>query len=267
MAGLKREIGKFIPHEVKFHLRQALHRGGAFECPLCGSKLAALKPHGGLAPVLDELHVVGGMLREEDRCPVCHGMDRTRLIYHYLFDRLGVGGGGRRILHIAPEVGLYMRLSQTPGLVYVCGDIEPGRYAFAKGVERLDATEMSHYDDSFDIVVCSHVMEHIPDDARAFAEIARVLRPGGAALFMVPVSLKLERTLEDPALTSPAERLARFGQSDHVRIYARDFAYRIEAAGFAVEAYDAFAAAPERAAALRLNPLERLYVGVKKGAA
>jgi SAM-dependent methyltransferase len=94
--------------------------------------------------------------------------------------------------------------------------------------ERLDLP-----DASFDVVLCVHVLEHVPDDAAALRELHRILKPGGWGVIQVPILR--ETTDEDPSLTDPAERLRRFGQEDHVRIYGRDFAGRLEAAGFELD--------------------------------
>jgi ubiquinone/menaquinone biosynthesis C-methylase UbiE len=97
----------------------------------------------------------------------------------------------------------------------------------------MDITAIPLADASVDLAIASHVLEHIPDDRRAMAELRRVVRPGGAALLMVPME-EGRPTYEDPAITAPADRLRAFGQEDHVRIYGDDFTDRLSAAGFAV---------------------------------
>ena len=87
--------------------------------------------------------------------------------------------------------------------------------------------------DSFDVIVCNHVLEHIPDDIAALREIRRMLAPGGWALLMSPILV--EKTIEDLTLTDPQERLRRFGQEDHVRRYGWDYVDRIREAGLSVE--------------------------------
>jgi ubiquinone/menaquinone biosynthesis C-methylase UbiE len=88
-------------------------------------------------------------------------------------------------------------------------------------------------DRSFDAVLCNHVLEHVPDDRKALGEIFRVLKPGGWAILMVPLSSRAE-TDEDPTVVDPKERERRFGQDDHVRLYGQDYQARLEAAGFHV---------------------------------
>ncbi len=86
----------------------------------------------------------------------------------------------------------------------------------------------------FDLILCSHVLEHIPDDRGALRQLRRVLRPGGAAVIQVP--LRTGPTDEDASVVDPAARHRRFGQFDHVRFYGSDFTDRVRAAGFGVEA-------------------------------
>jgi len=99
----------------------------------------------------------------------------------------------------------------------------------------MDITAIQYKDDWFDVIICNHVLEHIPNDRQAMSEIYRVLKPGGWSILQVPISLSLEATYEDPAIRTPEERERFFGQNDHVRIYAADYKRRLESAGFVVE--------------------------------
>lgn len=98
--------------------------------------------------------------------------------------------------------------------------------------EKMDITGIQHPDDSFDVVYCSHVLEHVPDDRKAMREFYRVLKPSGWAIFMIPITV--DKTVEDPTITDPQERLRLFGQDDHVRRYGPDFVDRLQEAGFSV---------------------------------
>ena len=100
----------------------------------------------------------------------------------------------------------------------------------------MDITDIQYPDDSFDAIYCSHVLEHVPDDAKAMSELYRVLKPGGWAILAVPI--RGDTTFEDPTTTEPEERERLFGQSDHVRYYGKDFKDRLEAAGFEVKVDD-----------------------------
>ena len=128
----------------------------------------------------------------------------------------------------------------------------------------MDATNIAFEDQTFDVVLANHVLEHIEDDARAASELHRVLKPGGWAILQVPIAMKLDETREDPGVTSPEERERVFGQRDHVRLYARDYKGRLESHGFAVELYDASQRhGAEVVDQFMLNPREKLYLARK----
>jgi SAM-dependent methyltransferase len=133
-----------------------------------------------------------------------------------------------RLLHFAPEVCLEQSFAANPRLDRVTADLVPGRAEITQ-----DLQAMTLPDASFDVVVASHVLEHVPDDGRALREILRVLRPKGSALLQVPIEYGWD-TAEDPTITSPSERNRLFGQEDHVRVYGRDFSDRLFDAGFEV---------------------------------
>jgi SAM-dependent methyltransferase len=194
------------------------YRGSGRYCPLCR------RPSRGFAPA--------GVTRRPARCIFCGSLERHRFLWRYLEDRtdlLSPHPSRRRVLHFAPEPCLARRLAALPTLDYVTADLEPGQARV-----QIDITAIPDPDASFDVILCSHVLEHVPDDRQALCELARVLKPTGWALLIVP--LAAGPTVEDAAVTDPQERLRRFGQEDHVRIYGSDFPSRLEAAGFAVTA-------------------------------
>jgi SAM-dependent methyltransferase len=143
---------------------------------------------------------------------------------------------GAVVLHVAPERILGQRLRAIPGCEYHGGDLTA-----EFGPERIDVTDLEFPDQSIDIMMCNHVLEHVPDDRKAMAEIHRVLKPGGWALLLVP-DLEgdevADRTEEDPSVKDPAERLRRFGQEDHVRRYGWDYLDRLTEAGLEVDRID-----------------------------
>ncbi len=143
---------------------------------------------------------------------------------------------GQRVLHLAPEPALTNRLRTIDGLRYETADLEPGLL-----VDRtVDARALPHADGSLDLILCSHVLEHIDDDVQVAREFARVLAPGGLALVQVPVDDTLTATYEDPSILDPRDRERAFGQDDHVRVYAADVIDRLRAGGLEVTcvAYD-----------------------------
>jgi SAM-dependent methyltransferase len=196
--------------------RGVRYRGGLVECPCCGSTFSRFLPHRG---------------RPHARCPGCGALERHRLLALYLERETDLYVRPGALLHIAPEYGLFRRLSTTSGLRYVSGDLEPHLAAF-----ELDVMDLPFAAASFDFVICNHVLEHVEDDRRALAEIHRILRPGGWAILMCPVDQRRATTLEDPAVLTPRGRDRVFGQSDHVRLYGRDYRDRLVEAGLDVHA-------------------------------
>ncbi|MFA7586641.1 MAG: class I SAM-dependent methyltransferase [Novosphingobium sp.] len=214
--------------------------------------------------VLERLRVAGGMRRAADRCPVCHSTARERLVWFWLSGADGHGvrvANGARIAHFAPEKGLSRRLRALLGVTYRAFDVEPGRYRHLPLVEFADLSDLPLADASIDLLVCNHVIEHVPDPARGLREIRRVLAPGATAILQVPIALAATATIEAPAEATSAEREALLGQHDHLRLYDRaGYVAALEAAGLRVDCHDAFAQADAAATAWRLDPLEILFV-------
>ena len=102
---------------------------------------------------------------------------------------------------------------------------------------KMDITDIQYPDESFDVIYCSHVLEHVVDDRKAMSEFRRVLKSDGWAILLVPITV--ETTYEDPSIVDPAERLKHFGQDDHVRRYGKDYVERLRAAGFKVSVSNA----------------------------
>jgi ubiquinone/menaquinone biosynthesis C-methylase UbiE len=101
---------------------------------------------------------------------------------------------------------------------------------------KMDITNIQFPDETFDVVYCSHVLEHVPDDRKAMREFYRVLKSNGWAVLLVPIIV--EKTFEDPSIDKPKDRLRLFGQSDHVRKYGRDYVDRLRESGFSVSKGD-----------------------------
>ncbi|HEX5438955.1 MAG TPA: class I SAM-dependent methyltransferase [Gemmatimonadaceae bacterium] len=132
-----------------------------------------------------------------------------------------------RMLHIAPEACLEPRLKKLLGTNYLTADLSNPR-----AMVQMDITDIRYPDQSFDIIFCNHVLEHVPDDRKAMREMHRVLSDTGCAILLVPITV--DETFEDPSVTDPAERLRLFGQHDHVRRYGPDYVDRLRSAGFTV---------------------------------
>jgi len=134
------------------------------------------------------------------------------------------------MLHLAPEYSLDRNLARLSQVRRTTADLDGARVDVA-----ADITAMPFADGAFGAILCSHVLEHVPDDRAAMAELHRVLRPGGWAMVMVPVDESLQNTYEDAAIVTPEARERAFWQHDHVRLYAPDIAGRLGRAGFEVQ--------------------------------
>jgi SAM-dependent methyltransferase len=196
--------------DLNGRLSARLLRGEGRECPCCGGQFKRMSQR--------RLAGFGGI------CPRCRSHPRHRAIA-LLLARGDLPG--RRLLHFAPEPlfdPVFERLSEidrTTADLYAPADL------------KLDITDMDLPDGSFDLILCSHVLEHVPDDRAAMSELRRVLAPGGLCLVLTPYRPTVT-TYEDARVTSPLDRMVAFGQQDHVRIYGADLAERLRGAGFEV---------------------------------
>ena len=161
-------------------------------------------------------------------CPWCGSHVRHRALWLYIERRTNLLTKPTRLLHLAPEHVLTKRLRALPNIDYLSADLDQ------PAMENWDLTDVPHPDDSFDAIVCSHVLEHIPDDRAAMRELRRILSPGGWAIVQVPIDYERAETLEDPAIRSPEARERAYWQADHMRLYANDFPDRLRGEGLDV---------------------------------
>jgi SAM-dependent methyltransferase len=136
----------------------------------------------------------------------------------------------RRLLHIAPEPVLEAKFRTLRAVEYVSGDLMRPNVT-----HKVNICNMQFEDQYFDAAFCSHVLEHVPDDRAAMAEFARVLKPEGSVLFSFPQGYA--PTAEAPTLADPKERIRRFGQIDHLRLYGPDVVSRFVDAGLSFKEY------------------------------
>jgi ubiquinone/menaquinone biosynthesis C-methylase UbiE len=154
------------------------------------------------------------------------------LIWLYLENKTDFFTKSLKMLHIAPEICFIPRFEEMENLEYITGDLES---PLAK--VKLDIHSLPFDDNTFDVVFCNHVLEHVDDDRKAMREIHRTLKPGGWAILQIPFFFPLkDKTIEDPSVKSPSERERFFGQSDHVRMYGKDYGDRLKSEGFDVDA-------------------------------
>lgn len=254
---------QIMRRKVRGLVKKAQNSGGRHACPFCGCRVREFQPGGFDFPVLYERQVIGGG-RRLMICPICWSLDRERLVYLYLRDRLGLfdATSRRHVLHIAPEGRLFEVIRALSHVTYVCGDKFAPGYTYDPSVIELDITNLPFPDDVFDLAICNHVLEHVPDDLTGMRELHRVLKPGCSAILQVPISANTAVTLEDRAVTDPVERESLYGQNDHVRLYGQDYSQRLAQAGFTVQRERI--GGDEVYARYGINPREDLYIG-KKG--
>lgn len=166
-------------------------------------------------------------------CPHCGASDRERFYALYLKEKTAASGGRikPRMLHFAPENALSAMIRHSGLFEYRTADLNTPDVD-----DQVDISRMDIYPDAaFDVFICSHVLEHVPDDMAAMRELHRILKPGGWGILMVPLMTHFENTVEDPSATTEADRWRLFGQGDHVRLYAKQgFLRRIRSCCFQV---------------------------------
>jgi len=247
-------LKRILPHSVKAILKNVINEGkdviigpsyagDRFICPICETKLAYFAPlPWSLFKSWDVHQYIHSIFQLETLnilhycCPKCGASDRQRLFYFYLNQRFATLEISKkyRFIDFAPARGLSGWLKSHPVLEYRSADL------YRQDVDdNVDIMDMAIYEDnSIDMFLCSHVLEHVENDRKAMGVLYRILRPGGWGITMVPVQLNLENVYENPSITSEAERWTHFGQGDHVRLYSKQgFVDRLENVGFQVNQY------------------------------
>ena len=213
------------------------------KCPFCGWFGFRFEPFGNRMT-----H------REDAQCPICGSLERHRTAFLLLRDKIPPK---QKVLHVAPE-SLMIPWLVSCSCEYLSIDL------YSPAMRRMDLMNLELPDGSKTLIWCSHVLEHVADDRRALSEMFRVLAPGGMLILQVPV--RGLDTFEDPAVISEAERLAKFLQEDHVRLYGLDLRRRIEESGFACEVLSSTSLPPSEQMLYSLRtPLYReVFVGRKQ---
>lgn len=196
---------------------------------------------------------------KDNLCPVCMTGDVNRLIHLYL-DTYLASRDHTSILEIAPIPESISRLKRMAKVSYRSADL----YS-PLADDAVDLQDMNIYDDSsFDVIICSHVLEHVTSDTAALKELYRITKPGGRAILMVPIHLDVTKTIESKKPLSPQENLRRFGQSDHVRLYSRSgFEANVRKAGFELLKLDSNSFPKDAFLKYGILPRSILYIGVK----
>ncbi len=171
--------------------------------------------------------------REGVLSPSTLSLERHRLLWLYLKNETIFFKDELKVLHFAPEQAFYKRFRKLDNITYQTTDLNS-----PLADVKADICNLPFDSNAYDVILCNHVLEHIPDDAKAMKELYRVLKPGGWGIFQIPQDISRETTFEDDSITDRKERARIFGQYDHVRIYGKDYFDKLKNAGFKVEQVD-----------------------------
>lgn len=196
-----------------------LLKGNTFTDPIDGKSFKMFLPYG------------YGNQRNNVLSPSTLSLERHRLLWLYLNNETDFFSSTKKkkVLHFAPEQAFYKLFRTQKNIDYTTTDL------FSPLADvKADICNLPFEDNSYDIILCNHVLEHIPDDTKAMQELYRTLKPGGMGIFQIPQDLSREFTFSDDSITNQKERAAIFGQYDHVRIYGRDYFDKLRSIGFKV---------------------------------
>ncbi len=214
---------------------EACYRENMRKCPICGRDVVYMPISNYYEYRERKYHTVPMEMetlnKVRHRCPVCGGVDRERMIVTFLNDIGLQTMNGIKLLQFAPSAVLEQWIkTNCPKTVYESTDLCMEGVTFQADIQDMYMVE----DDSYDIIICSHVLEHVEDDKKALRELRRILKPDGMILFLVPVDLSCEGIDEAWGL-SEEENWKRFGQGDHCRRYGKQaMLQRIENEGLSV---------------------------------
>ncbi|MEZ4853560.1 class I SAM-dependent methyltransferase [Flavobacterium sp.] len=176
-----------------------------------------------------------GNQRNNVLSPSTLSLERHRLLWLYLQNETDffTSSENKKVLHFAPEQEFYKRFKKQKNITYTTTDL-----LSPLADVKADICNLPFENNSFDIIFCNHVLEHIPNDTKAMQELFRVMKPSGWGIFQIPQDLTRDTTFTDDSITNPKERAKIFGQYDHVRIYGRDYFNKLRSIGFEVEEVD-----------------------------
>ena len=215
----------FLPRPFLIRLSYAISpvlafflKGTNYTDPIDGKSFKTFLPYG------------YGNQRNNVLSPSTLSLERHRLLWLYLNNETNFFTDYHKVLHFAPEQAFYKRFRNMKNLDYITTDLNS-----PLADVKADICNLPFKDNEFDVILCNHVLEHIPDDTKAMQELYRVLKPGGFGVFQIPQDLTRELTFEDNSITDKKERAKIFGQYDHVRIYGKDYFNKLRSVGFKVD--------------------------------
>lgn len=230
LASLKNVVRKQIPRYYQKHLeiflqlvrelrgyfKHFFYTGNQVLCPCCDKKSRKFLPFAKRAPNVK-------------CCPRCGSHDRHRLMLLFLKNKTDIFNVQKKVIHFAPEYFLTKKLMKHDNIEYISADLTS-----SLAMVKFDITDIPYKDNLFDVILCSHVLEHVQDDSKAMHELYRILKPTGWAILQVPIDKARQITFEDPKITSLEDRLRFYGEPDHMRFYGLDYKMKLEKAGFHV---------------------------------
>ncbi len=201
-----------------------------FYCNICCRDVRfALDSPRHMSPLFESGNIVGAGFRPRTKCPYCNGGDRLRFAVEVIRRCTDMLTAKCRVLEFAAAEGTKSLLTKNPNCEYHSADINEGAAEMV-----INITDINLPDDSYDYIICMHVLEHVPDEAKAVSEMKRVCKNRGKLLITVPVDISRDQTFVSPEATTPADRLRLYGQSDHVRLYGSDVCDRLSSYGMKV---------------------------------
>lgn len=228
MKSIFKSILNTIPRPILIRLSYVVRpilalylKGDRYTDPIDGKSFRTFLPYGYATQ------------RQNVLSPSTLSLERHRLLWLYLNRETDFFTAPKKVLHFAPEQAFYKRFRKQANLEYITTDLES-----PLADVKADICNLPFESDAFDVILCNHVLEHIPDDTQAMKELFRVLKPGGMGIFQIPQDLNRAVTFEDNSITDRQERARVFGQYDHVRIYGRDYFNKLRSIGFVVNEVD-----------------------------
>ena len=197
------------------------YSGSRFTDPIDGSSYRKFLPYG------------YQKIRENALCPGTLSLERHRLLWLYLDRETSFLNDSLKVLHVAPEQVFYQKFKSFSHWKYTTTDLHS-----PLADVKADICALPFEDNSYDLILCNHVLEHIPNDRKAMSELYRVLKKGGTLIAQVPLDENRTATFEDNSITDRKERTKVFGQYDHVRVYGKDYLEFLDQTGFSSKFID-----------------------------
>ncbi len=219
---LKKIVKIFMPYGAIVLYSRHKNQQNLNYCPIC-EQYGKFLPEG-----------VANGRRERASCPNCGSMERHRLVWLFIIKKIGLQNISKKqhMLHVAAEPVLEKKLRPLIGEKYLTADL------YEEADVKMDITDIQYPDETFDIIIANHILEHVSDDLKAMRELFRVQRKSGWAILLTPIA-DMPTTYEDKSIKSKKGRFEAYGQDDHVRKYGRDYMERLRSVGYKVGIYRA----------------------------